>query len=1610
MSGDASLHFDPVTPTGSDVRSRPATPQTPLVARHCSEENHQNGVTSNPQQINRSESAQIPPTPTLFSRFNRLSSPLLALCLLTATAPVLCQEEERPYFALNSSETFAPGQKPSITLTTSNLPDLAFRVYRINDPFKFFENLEDPHMFGGQAQRPPQEKTLIERFHTWKRNLRDDIRWGIRNQFTDDAWKDVHNWRSRPVDNRSHGPTTFATAPVLNPQQLVATWQTHIGATGTWHTETVPVEVTQPGVYLVEATRDELRAFTILMVSEIGIISKTATGHVAGVVARRSTGEPIPNCDILLWASKDNKTRLKTNADGIFDEHITAPQGSEPQPLVLARIGNSFAASSLAGYSLTNHFDEYSGYAYTDRPVYRPGHAVAFKGILRVKQGNLNRIPTLKNVSVDVTGPEDKKVYQKSLDFDPFGAVAGDFTLPKDTPLGTYWVNMHIGERQVGGSFEVQEYKKPEYEVRVTPAKPRVLQGDDVSITLDAKYFFGEPVAGAKVEYVVHRARYWDWSYYGEPDDDAPQQMQDNQGDTDEQVLDETAKLDANGKLEIKIGTVMDEHGFDLRYRIEARVTDAGNREITGTSFVLATYGTFRLRIDPEKWFVSPGAAASFNVSATDYDNHPINTPVTVELMKWSWRDNDRSVIATASGQTDAQGTTRVKLTIPPEGGGFEVRVKARTPEGRQVVSTTWLFSGGEDWGLNASGEHRVQLVPDQKKYSPGDTAHILIITGVKHARVLFGIEGASLSQLRMIEAKGPSVTVDVPITSESAPDIFVSASFFSDNEFYNGTKMVKVPPNDRKLAVEIRSSKPQYTPGEGAQFTVDAKDAAGKPVTAELSLGVVDEAIYGIKPDTTPDGIQVFYGTQYNLVQTDSSLNYYFHGEAGKRRMQLAALRPHRSFAAIKPDHLVIPKVRKAFPDTTLWLPRLMTDANGHAVANFTFPDSITAWRATARAITSDTKVGGAVLKTIVRKNVIVRLVLPRFFTMGDEVTISAIAHNYLASSKQAKMTLEVKGLELIDPGPREVIIDSRGEVKSDWRVRATSPGQAVITGAVLTDEESDAMELPIPVNPYGVKLTEGRSGAVANSSAADVTLQFPAQTVPQSRAIEVTLSPSVAGAMFSALDYLTSFPYGCTEQTMSSFLPNVIVSRALKELNVSADVNQDQLADKLRFGLERLADFQHEDGGWGWWKTDESDVFMTAYVVGGLSQAKGAGIAVDNNSIQRGLKWLRVAYDHNPKMIADLKAYVVYAMSQAGTVDAQALEDVWSVHEKLSSNGAALLGLTFQKAKNNDRVATLVKQLEAAAKTDDSHAWWTAGRDYLMDYWFDLSPETTAMAVKLLSQAKPDSPLIPKAVLYLMAHRDGGYWYSTKQTAMVIFGLTDYLKQSGELKPNLQATVTVNGKQVLAKAFGPADALSPIAPEITIEAADLAAANKIHVESRGTGRLYWSVTERYFSTESKHVKEGSTDLNLLRDYYKLTPQKSTTASGEEILYSLDKVDGPLSVGDVLAVRLTVTGSSWRYLLVEDPIPAGAEFIARDDLYKLKDQPSWWHYYFDRRELHDDRMALFRSYFYRSQEQYFYLLKVVNPGKFRVSPARVEPMYQPRYLATTEGKEIEFK
>jgi uncharacterized protein YfaS (alpha-2-macroglobulin family) len=491
-----------------------------------------------------------------------------------------------------------------------------------------------------------------------------------------------------------------------------------------------------------------------------------------------------------------------------------------------------------------------------------------------------------------------------------------------------------------------------------------------------------------------------------------------------------------------------------------------------------------------------------------------------------------------------------------------------------------------------------------------------------------------------------------------------------------------------------------------------------------------------------------------------------------------------------------VQPKVRKAFPDTAFWAADLTTDAAGRAQAKVEFPDSLTTWRATARGVTADTKVGASTLKTIVRKNVIVRLSVPRFFVEGDEATVSVMVHNYLPNPKKARVSLEVAGLQVLWGAAKEVEVLSRGEVRVDWRVRALPVDKATLTAKALTDEESDALEVALPINPPGLKMSVAKGGAVAAGQSTTFDLEFPAKARGGSRLLAVRLSPSIAGSLFGALEYLTTFPYGCVEQTMSSFLPNIIVTRAVTELGLKTNLDAAGVQQKIRAGIDRLNNFQHEDGGWGWWESDESNPFMTAYVVAGLKQARDAGAQVDASRIDRGAQWVRKALADNTSLNPDLRAYMAYSLSEAA-----AINPVYDQRAKLSPYGLAILGLAMENAKDA-RVGEVAAAVEQAAQHDDLLAWWPAKRDPMLDFEADITAESTAFAVKLLSHQRPQSPLLPKAALWLMEHRDEGYWWSsTKQTAMVVFGLTGYLKASGELRPNFGVTVSVNGKQVTLK-----------------------------------------------------------------------------------------------------------------------------------------------------------------------------------------------------------------
>ncbi|MHC4592972.1 MAG: alpha-2-macroglobulin family protein, partial [Planctomycetota bacterium] len=341
--------------------------------------------------------------------------------------------------------------------------------------------------------------------------------------------------------------------------------------------------------------------------------------------------------------------------------------------------------------------------------------------------------------------------------------------------------------------------------------------------------------------------------------------------------------------------------------------------------------------------------------------------------------------------------------------------------------------------------------------------------------------------------------------------------------------------------------------------------------------------------------------------------------------------------------------QVRREFADTALWLPAVTTGPDGAATVTFDMPENLTTWKVNAWAMSKDTRVGQASGQAVTTKNLLVRLQAPRFFMEYDEVVISANVHNYLATDKTARVSLEVpeEHLALMDgyPAVVDVKVPASGERRVDWRVKVLKEGEAAITVKALTDEESDAMQMTFPVLVHGITKQDAYCGSVRPDEtlvARTLELTVPEKRRPELTRLEVQFAPSLVGAMMDALPYCLDYPYGCTEQTVSRFLPAVLTLKTLQQMGIDLEdvrkirgrlaevrrveagehrriyahspiFDSDELHGLIEKGLARIRDMQHGDGGWAWWKRGDSSGYLTSYVLHALVSAQQCDVAVD-------------------------------------------------------------------------------------------------------------------------------------------------------------------------------------------------------------------------------------------------------------------------------------------------------------------------------------------------------------------------------------------------------------
>ncbi|MBD3162462.1 MAG: alpha-2-macroglobulin, partial [Candidatus Latescibacteria bacterium] len=685
--------------------------------------------------------------------------------------------------------------------------------------------------------------------------------------------------------------------------------------------------------------------------------------------------------------------------------------------------------------------------------------------------------------------------------------------------------------------------------------------------------------------------------------------------------------------------------------------------------------------------------------------------------------------------------------------------------------------------------------------------------------------------------------------------------------------------------------------------------------------------------------------------------------------------------------------------------------------------------------------------------------------FMETDEVVLSANVHNYLETGKTARVSLEVPGeiLELIGETPATVDVEvpAGGETRVDWRVKVLAEGVANVLVKALTDEESDAVQVAFPVLVHGMTKQVATTGSMRpedDGKTVTVELDVPEKRRPELTRFEINYTPTLAGAMLDALPYCLNYPYGCTEQTVSRFLPAVLTRRTLQNFGIDledvAEIRRGRMeeirkieegekiilwsyyADSAIFdeeGLQKVIDesliriesMQNGDGGWGWWSRDDSSAYLTSYVLFALATARETDVAVDQNVIERGMRYLKGWEEgrlrNAPWSPSPTHAFVAYVLSlqklraaiEPGEDDERPgdlIERLWIGRDELNLYAKSLLALAMANLED-ERAKTVLENIlqyvEVNEETQSAHfrtpgaGWW---------YWWNHDIETNAWVLRALAKIDPESEVSPMVVKWLLGNRRGGYyWTSTRDTTLCVAAMSDFVAATGEASPDYTLRIDLDDGAVVKEVKINADNFFTYDNRFLVEGVALSGGrHTVKITKTGRGALYFNTYLSYFTKED-HIGAAGHELKVDRRYFRLEqipyevevegaegqPVKERRLRYERIpVRSGDEVKS----GDILQVELRVTAdNSYTFLAFEDMKPAGCEPL--DLRSGGKGQEGFLTYM----ELRDEKVVFFMSALDQGEHLLRYRLRAEIPGRFHALPAKLYAMYAPKLEANSE-------
>ncbi|MBI4613571.1 MAG: hypothetical protein HY720_08185 [Planctomycetes bacterium] len=1538
------------------------------------------------------------------------------------------------------------------------------------------------------------------------------------------------------------------------------------------------IGLTDRGAYLLEARiGDRTVSRNILLLSDLAILRKNVKGENLYWVVDARTGAPQAEAKLDLfsyWGEWNGsayvqryvETPGRTDANGTY-LYPTSDPNRGAQTIAIATAGDRVAFSGVeywsSYYSPSAPYQGVRTLVVTDRPVYRPGDTVRVQFWARRMTNGVYDSYAGGGPSIHyrIRDPKGNVLSENTVAGDRFGGAETSLSLSGEAALGMYGLEVEVDGTwsEVGGNqFRVEEYKKPEFEVKVEAGTGLARLGEKFKAKIEARYYFGAPVTEATVTYKVYREDYdhrftapgpWDWLYgagygrcwyafdwfgwWGEwgcrpwfwypwwgPEPTREREL----------VQEGEARIGPEGTLEIEVDSAKaaaDYPDRDHRYTVEAEVRDMSRRVIQGSGEILLTRHDFFANLESDRGWYRPGEEIAVQVFTVDPMGNPVSAQGMVTLSRVEYRGADlakllETPVESWEAKTDEDGRLDFKVAAGASG-QYSIQFATVDSKGGEILGTAIVWVCGDDFDGTIHRFNSLEIITDKRTYAPGETAYLMVNAARAGSTVLFadGVDGGTITNYRFLTLPAKSLVVPVKIEKGSVPNFFVEATLVSDGKVFQEVREIVVPPTEGMVEISVEPDKKEYKPGEEGTLVVRTTTPDGKPVSAQVAIAAYDRSVLYIQPEITPDPRAYFWGQKrWHSPQLATSLAYLFQsyeslaypdrqvyvggvpeGWSGffQDRLQQggglgasfgdeakagsAAPGPAGAPAAEEgradrreadgsangerakkdggekgqadgkpgapPPAYKEATVRKDFADTAFWKALATTDEEGKTTVRFKYPENLTTWRVRVHGMTEAVRVGSASTETVTTKKLLVRLQAPRFFVEKDQVTLSANVHNYLDTAKKVKVSISVTKERMSEPedATREIEVEANGEKRVDWTVTVLSEGEATIQVSALTDEESDAMEMKFPVLVHGMEKMVALTG-ILRPQGGDVSVAkftVPQERRPEASRLEVRFSPTLAGAMLDALPYLLDYPYGCTEQTLSRFVPAVQVRKFLARQGVSlqelaerhAALNPGELGDPkervtrqwgiagvfrdevmndiIAAGLDRIRSFQHGDGGWGWWQDGESSVYITAHVLDALLDARDADLDIPDDVLQRGLAYLqgRVVTDakewEEKPWLANDQVFSAYVLARMKAPNQELDKLLFEHRANLSVYGKGLLSMALRLAGEKENADVALQNMNQYLERDpENQTAWYRTPEAGWWYWWNNDVESAAIGLEALLLANPADERAPELVKWLLANRRNGYyWRSTRDTARVVSAFYEFLRATKEDESDYSLSIRVDGREVKKVTITPRDLLALDNSVVLTGDALAGGEHTLEFVREGKGAVYWNAYLSYFTLE-EDIPAAGLEIKVDRTYFLLKRveyvEKVTGARGQEVeekrvryekvaLKTGDAVDS----GDVILVELMIESKNdYDYLVFEDMKPAGCEPVA------LTSGASYGELVANM-ELRDEKVAFFIGWLSQGKHKVEYRLRAEVPGVFHALPTKAWAMYAPELKANAD-------